>query len=149
MLNLIVCGFKAAGKTTLGKRFAKSLNWSYIDTDQVLEEQCQCTCRELYTQQGEAAFRQLEKEAILSIAPQDRCVISVGGGALENPETVRFLKARGVFLFLNPSKKLILDRLHNNNSCPPFLQDPEDFERVFKKRKAHFAKLADLCLEVF
>lgn len=69
-----------SGKSTLGKVLAESMNYSFADTDQLIEEREKKSVDEIFDQQGEAYFRQCEKEVLALTIEMENCVISTGGG---------------------------------------------------------------------
>lgn len=72
-----------AGKTTVGALLAERLGWVFVDSDRVVEARAGMTIAEIFEKRGEAAFREMEAEAIQEIAGGERRVIAIGGGALE------------------------------------------------------------------
>ena len=76
-------GYRACGKTTVGKALAKRLNWAYIDADEYLERAAKRTIAEIFKTDGEAAFRELESKCLAEILSGDHdTVISTGGGCV-------------------------------------------------------------------
>jgi len=79
--RIYILGFMGCGKTTHGKRLAKNLNYRFIDLDQWIENRTELTVAEIFAQQGEEAFREMETEAIKALGKEEDVVISTGGGA--------------------------------------------------------------------
>ena len=77
MNNIILCGFKSSGKTTLAKKISEKTGMHYIDTDELVSK----NCRQLYLQ-GPEAFRDIEKEVIKALVGFENCIIATGGGAI-------------------------------------------------------------------
>ena len=91
-------GFRGTGKTTIGRIVADRLGMPFLDTDQIIEERAGMKIPAIFRDQGEAAFRDLERQAIASL-PEDGIVVSAGGGAVLDPVNVSCLR-RGSFVFL-------------------------------------------------
>lgn len=107
MNNLILIGFKSAGKTTLGKKIAEQLHRPFIDTDDLLGG----APRDLFDRLGEKAFRELESTKIASLKEVTGHVIATGGGTILNPTNRDFLSHLGTVVFLNTPKHIIASRL--------------------------------------
>ena len=80
MIRIFLTGYMGAGKTTLGKAFARELNIPFIDLDWYIEERLHKSIRELFTERGEASFRELERTMLHEVAEFENVIISTGGG---------------------------------------------------------------------
>ena len=80
MIRIFLTGYMGAGKTTLGKAFARELNVSFIDLDWYIEERFHKSIRELFIERGEASFRELERNMLHEVAEFEDVIISTGGG---------------------------------------------------------------------
>src|ERR1700680_1239881 len=92
MDNLILVGFSCSGKTTLGRNVARRLRLTFVDSDRLIEELTGRPIPARVREDGEAAFRAIEREAIKRIMAEHDQVVSTGGGAfvdLENRERLR------------------------------------------------------------
>lgn len=76
---IFLCGFMGAGKSSLGQALAQALGWPLLDTDQLIEERCG-PIPQIFAQQGEAAFRQMEVQLARELAGKRGAVIATGGG---------------------------------------------------------------------
>lgn len=138
MDNLILIGFKRSGKTTLGKELATVLNRSFIDTDDLIAEDC----HRCYKEVGEEAFRLLEKQAIFTLISAKKSVIATGGGTLLDPENISVLKKIGTLIYIYVPKEELKKRLLRK-PLPAFLE-LESFEEMFEKRSSIFETVADI-----
>lgn len=141
-MNLILFGFKSCGKTHFGKLLASQTNKRFIDTDRVIEdlfEKQACerlTCRQIAQTKGESVFRELEKQAVLSLQGIDNAVISLGGGAILDLDNQRLLNELGKLIFLDIDKETLMTRLFAQE-LPSFLDknDPiSSFEKMYAAR---------------
>ena len=80
MIRIFLTGYMGAGKTTLGKAFARELNVSFIDLDWYIEERFHKSIRELFIERGERSFRELERNMLHEVAEFEDVIISTGGG---------------------------------------------------------------------
>ena len=97
MVRIFLTGYMGAGKTTLGKAFARYMDIPFIDLDWYIEERFHKTVGELFIERGETGFRELERNMLHEVAEFENVVISTGGGAplmQTNWKTVGRLKHR-------------------------------------------------------
>ena len=81
MVRIFLTGYMGAGKTTLGKAFARQMDIPFVDLDWYIEERFHKTVGELFTERGETGFRELERNMLHEVAEFENVVISTGGGA--------------------------------------------------------------------
>lgn len=149
--SLILIGFKACGKTSVGRELALRLQASFIDTDQLIEARYHVmsgvarTCPEIYRAEGGDQFRALEKAVIAALNQRELPgVIAVGGGAVLDSENAALLRQLGSFIYLSTSYSTLLMRLQAQ-SVPAYLQGDLEtaFQSVFAEREPCYQKLAD------
>ncbi len=114
---VILCGFMATGKTTVGRALAQQLGVPFVDTDELVEARAGATVAEIFARDGEAKFRDLEAEvcAALSLPHEPSggatgAVIAIGGGALMRDATFKALEKLGTLLLLEASLEEVLRR---------------------------------------
>ena len=81
MVRIFLTGYMGAGKTTLGKAFARQMDIPFVDLDWYIEERFHKTVGELFIERGETGFRELERNMLHEVAEFENVVISTGGGA--------------------------------------------------------------------
>jgi shikimate kinase len=118
------------GKTTHGKRLAKNLDYKFIDLDQWIENQAELTVAEIFAQQGEEAFREMETEAIKALSKEERVVISTGGGAPIHNNNMELLRESGQTIYLRLSPKALASRLTTAKTQRPLLAGKRQDELV-------------------
>ena len=122
----------ASGKSRTGRALADRLGRPYIDTDAVIVERAGKSITDIFAQDGEAAFRQMEKDLIAEIAEdQTPKVVSLGGGALNQPENLKAIRESGTIIRLWASPEILSERIGRKNSRP-LLANLSDEERLVK-----------------
>lgn len=137
--NIVLIGMPASGKSTIGKRIAKSLGRVFIDTDTEIKKTFGRSPKEIITTSGEAVFREYETKVIKELAIAQRLVIATGGGAVENEINMDLLRENGKLVFLNRS----IDFL-SADSSRPLSSTREKLEKLYEKRMPLYKKYADL-----
>ena len=132
--NLFLTGFMGAGKSTLGRVLAYRWHRPFLDTDEMIEKLAGKTVAAIFADEGEAAFRRLEREVVERHLPAAGAIISCGGG-LPVPEGMAdLLKAKGVVVTLFASPQAILRRTRGRTHRP--LLQGEDPEAIIRKLMA-------------
>ena len=136
--NIVLTGMPGSGKSTVGKLLELD-GFSFLDTDEVIEQRCGCSICDLIKEKGEPYFRDLETEVIREVSSNSCRIISTGGGAILREENFRYLKRNGRLYFLNAE----LSRLQATNSRP--LSDTvEKLKRLYMERMPVYQKSADM-----
>jgi shikimate kinase len=115
MMNIVLIGYRATGKTEVGKALAKQLGYDFIDSDILIEEEAGCSIADIVKKEGWPGFRNREKVVIKRLAKMKKVVIAAGGGAILDPENVKYLKKSGILIWLKTRPETILRRLKENN----------------------------------
>lgn len=124
--NLVLIGLMGAGKSTVGRLLAERLGRPFADTDAIVEEEANLTIPEIFTQQGERAFRALEAEAVRRVSALRGQVIAVGGGAVSTPGNVTQLRMTGDLVLLDAEPAVLAERVGENSPARPLLADADD-----------------------
>jgi shikimate kinase len=128
---VFLIGFMGVGKTTIGKRLAAHLDVKFIDTDQLLEQQFQCSIAEFFERNGEEVFRIKEHELIISLTQQvNNAVISVGGGLPCFYDNMEIMNKSGITLYLHRPAKELFQRLKQGKHKRPLLANKSDEELI-------------------
>lgn len=128
MIRIFLTGYMGAGKTTLGKAFARSLNIPFVDLDWYMEERFHKTVGELFAERGEAGFRELERNMLHEVGAFENVIISTGGGAPCFFDNMDFMNHNGKTVFLNVHPDVLFRRLRVAKQQRPILQGKEDEE---------------------
>ena len=126
-VNLYLVGFMGTGKSTVGRAVATRIGFRLLDSDHEIERAEGRTITEIFAQNGEAAFRAMEKSFIEGGHPGERTVISCGGGLVVQPGMLEALLARGVVVCLHASLETVLARTSRNRNRPLLeVENPEE-----------------------
>ena len=146
MIRIFLTGYMGAGKTTLGKAFARKLNLPFVDLDWYMEERFHKTGGELFVERGEAGFRELEKNMLHEVGAFEDVVISTGGGAPCFFDNMDFMNRNGKTVFLNVHPDVLFRRLRVAKQQRPILQGKQDDElkefiiRALEKRTPFYSQ---------
>jgi len=119
----------AAGKTVVGRRLARSLNWSFVDLDDVIEAAEGCAVRDIFASRGEPYFREREKAALARVLEGSAQVIALGGGAVVDGDSRRLLKQHSLLVWLRVSPRTVLGRVGMTDDRP-LLRGPDRLQRI-------------------
>lgn len=148
-MNLILFGYKAAGKSYFGKKLAIRLSYIFMDTDYMVESVCLMGVREICEREGEEFFREVEKEVIKSLEGKKNMIVALGGGAILDPDNVKLLTKLGTLVYLQVDKSILKERLLKG-PVPTFL-DAKDldgsFERMYEKRREVYESIPSIWLD--
>lgn len=140
MKNIVLVGMMGAGKTTIGELLATKLNRELKDIDRVIEQEQKKSIIEIFTNDGEEAFRQLESETIEKFSNMSNLIISTGGGALEKANNLSNLQKNGIIIYLKADIEELFKRVKNETQRPLLKeQDPlEVIKKLIKKREKFY-----------
>ena len=128
MTRIFLIGYMGAGKTTLGEAFARAMGLTFIDLDWYIEERFHKTIRELFTERGEDAFRDLERRMLHEVGDFEDVVISVGGGTPCFFDNVDYMNSVGETVFLDVDIRVLFRRLKIAKQQRPLLDGKSDEE---------------------
>jgi shikimate kinase len=119
MQNIVLIGFMASGKSTLGKKLAKKLNFEFIDSDKEIEKLHGKSISEIFSEFGESAFREMENKFIHSLQEKKNFVLSTGGGLPCFFDNILLLNELGQTFYLKLSSKELTKRILNAKNERP------------------------------
>jgi shikimate kinase len=147
--NIILVGFMATGKTSVGRRLAERSGCSFVDLDDLIEAEAGMPIPRIFEEQGEPAFRALEARMMEQAAGMPRTVIATGGGAVVNPANLRHMQSCGTVIALTADPATILARVGAGPGARrPMLQgDAEARIRCLLAERAPAYGRADVVLD--
>ncbi len=152
-MNVILIGYRASGKTTVGRELARLLGRPFFDSDRMIFAKTGRTIPEIVETSGWRAFREVEKTVIAELSELDDVVIALGGGAVMDPENVAMLREKGLFVWLRADARILARRMvkeQNGASRRPSLTGAgtlAEIEEVLAKRLPVYADVADVIVD--
>ena len=146
MIRIFLTGYMGAGKTTLGKAFARQLKLEFIDLDWYIEERFHKTIPQLFAERGEDGFRQLERNMLHEAGEFEDVVISVGGGTPCFFDNMEYMNRQGMTVFLDVNADVLFRRLRVATQQRPILQGKTEEElrgfidKALESRLPHYRK---------
>lgn len=128
-VNLYLVGFMGTGKTTIGRVVAHRLGFGLLDSDHEIERLKGKSIPQIFADEGEPAFRDMEKAFIDGGHPATRTVVACGGGLVVQPGMLEAVRKRGVVVCLHASLDTILRRTQGNRNRPLLAVD-DPMERI-------------------
>ncbi len=152
-MNIVLIGYRASGKTDVGKRLSGILGRPFYDTDDLIRERTGKSVRQIVREGGWPAFRTAEKAVIAGLSGLEGAVIALGGGAVAEPENVVVLKDKGFFVWLEADESTVIERMKGdaaNEEMRPPLGDrgmAEEVREMFAERVPLYRAHADLAVD--
>jgi shikimate kinase len=146
--NVVLCGFMATGKSSVGKALAALLGYQFLDMDAFIEAETGMPIPQIFAARGEPAFRELECQVVELAAERSGCVIATGGGTIVNRKNFENLKRNGIVIALTADPEVILLRTGSGESRP-MLGKGDRLQRIrdlMQQRSAAYA-LADITVD--
>ena len=144
MKNIVLIGMPACGKSTIGYWLSKKINYSFVDVDRYLEEKENRIISDIFSNEGEEYFRELETKYLKELSEKEGIIISTGGGAVKNKENIDILKENGIIVFLN---RTIDDISRENHRNRPLLQNPDNIRKLYDERIKLYRQYADIIIK--
>ncbi len=145
-MKLVLIGFMGSGKTTVAKILAKKFGLEATEMDDLIVKRSGKSIDQIFKDDGEMRFRQLESQIAADQRNKENVVISTGGGVVMNAENIKNLKTNGKIIFLKTSFSEIKKRLKNIKDRPLF-KNKRSAEKLFEFRQKLYEKNADLIVD--
>jgi shikimate kinase len=147
--NIFLVGLMGAGKTTVGRLLARRLKLRFLDSDHEIERRCGVKVPHIFEVEGEAGFRDREREVIAELAALSGIVLATGGGTVLDAGSRRSLAAGGTVVYLNARPEDLYERVkHDRNR--PLLATPDPLARLRQlhgERDGLYRAVADLVVD--
>jgi shikimate kinase len=122
--NLALVGFMGSGKSAVGRLAAQHLRFTFLDTDELIENEVGRSIPEIFAQLGEEAFRKYERDVVSALSARRDTVIATGGGLVADPSNLASLKTHALVICLWASPETIWARVRSQTHRP-LLQTPD------------------------
>ncbi len=147
--NIALIGFMGTGKTAVGRVLAEKLGKKFIELDWLIEQKAGKSIPEVFEQDGEIAFRELEIEATKEVSKSKNSVIACGGGIVLNKINIDRLSESSIIVYLTASPRAILDRVSTEEGQRPLLEVENPIliiRELLRFRKPFYEQAADITI---
>ena len=140
--NLTLTGMMGVGKTTIGKRLAKKLNYAFVDVDKIIEKQEGESISSIFKNKGENYFRKIEKQLTIIELKKNNSVISLGGGAFLNSSIRQYSKKNSISFWLDVPIEILIKRLKKSKNRPIIGKEKtnDSIKKIYFVRKKFYTK---------
>ena len=121
--KIYIIGFMGSGKSTAGKKLASLMGWTFVDLDKNIEEFAGKSIPEIFEQDGESSFRQIEAKILRSLDSLKHTVISTGGGTPCYDDNMEYMLGTGLTLYLKLTPGQLKSRLSKSKGERPLIKD--------------------------
>ena len=150
MKAIYLIGDMGSGKSTLGKALAQRCEVEFIDLDDYIEARAGKKIREIFADDGEAAFRDLERRMLLEVSGKDCVLVACGGGTPCVGDNMELMNSHGTTILLQTSHERLFERLKRGRHKRPLIASLTDEEldvfisEQLAKRMPHYSKSAEV-----
>ncbi len=109
-MNIVLIGYRASGKSMVGRRLASRMERRFVDTDDLIESE-EGQISDIVKSHGWDYFRAREKRMIEKVSKEDNLVIAIGGGAVLDPDNIANLERNGLIIWLKADQQTLLKRM--------------------------------------
>lgn len=146
MNKIYLVGLPAAGKSTVAVWMAERLGWASIDLDHAIMEYTGSSVPQLFMEKGEAEFREIEAHVLREVSAQSNIVVGCGGGTAAFHDNMSYMTSRGLTVYLNTERTLLVDRIsESRHERPLFLgldreQIQEKLTEILESRGVYYSQ---------
>ncbi|HUS03560.1 MAG TPA: shikimate kinase [Chitinophagaceae bacterium] len=151
--RIFLIGFMGSGKNYWGKLWSENAGFEFVDIDELIEREKEKTIAEIFAEDGEDHFRNLETIALRSLGNKSNIIIASGGGTPCFNDNISWMNENGTSVYLQSSPENILKRLVSEKEKRPLIKNLQDEELLFyitekiKEREFFYSK-AEIILKV-
>jgi shikimate kinase len=146
--NIALIGFMGVGKSAVGRVLAEKLGMQFVETDALIKEMAGKSIPDIFREDGEIAFRELEIAVIKDVALGNGQVIACGGGVVLNTINIARLRETGVIILLTATPQAIIKRTTLNKESRPLLASAQDHAQriraLLKFRRPYYERATDI-----
>ena len=139
---IALVGLMGAGKTTVGRRLARTLGLSFVDADEEIEKSAGRSVTDIFSDFGEEAFRDGERKVVARLLDEGPRVIALGGAAFANDETRRIIREKAVTIWIKADLDTLMERVSRRDTRPLLqTEDPRGVTAsLMAKREAAYSE---------
>jgi shikimate kinase len=142
---IFLVGFMGAGKSSVGRAVAELIGFDFLDLDEIIESRAGKTISAIFAEEGEAAFRRMEREAIIACGKRERTVVALGGGAYISEENRAVVRRLGKTVWLDCPLEICLKRTAGDDARP-LLKGEAEMKKLYESRLP-FYSMADFVVK--
>ena len=141
--NIVLVGFMGTGKTTVGQLLAKQTGMPLLDMDTLIEQRAGKPITDIFAQDGEPHFRELERTITRELAAKEGQIISTGGGIVLNPDNITDYEKTGLVICLLASSETVMERVKHDTTRPLLAGDKQEkIIQLLESRKPLYEAVA-------
>ena len=139
--NIVFLGMMGSGKSLMGNLVSKKLNIPFIDIDYLIEEHAGMSISEIFKNNGEDYFRNLEEKITLKTLKNNKSVIALGGGGFINDKIRKDILLKHFSFWLDWDESILLKRIRGSKKRPlAFKSTDKEIKAIIKKRTKIYSK---------
>ena len=148
--TLYLIGFMGSGKSTVSRHMSRALDVPKIEMDDLLAERAGKPITQIFAEDGEEVFRQMETALLREIGAGEPALVSCGGGVVLRPENVEIMKATGTILLLSATPQTIFQRVRHSTKRPILNgnMNVEFIAELMAKRDPAYRAAADVTVSI-
>lgn len=142
--NLFLAGMMGSGKSVVGRRAARQLDYVFIDTDAIIERESSMTIAEIFAGKGEAFFRATENRLLREIAAGEEQVVATGGGMLIDNGNLDLAAESGLVIYLYAPVEVLATRVTGSDNRPLLegAQTSQRMKEIYQRRREYYERIA-------
>jgi len=137
--KIYLVGFMGAGKTTVARALGRRLGWRVEDIDERIEARERRSVATIFSQSGEAYFRQQERQVLSDLLPQRQIVVATGGGTFAEPDNRALMLADGAVVWIDVPLTRVFERVPADGRRP-LAADRAQMEQLYARRRLAYAE---------
>jgi shikimate kinase len=146
-----IIGFMGTGKSSIGRALANSIRWQFVDTDDLVEKVSGKSISQIFSEDGEEVFRDLESEVVKEVCRLESAVISFGGGVVLDQSNVETIKENCTVVFLRSSPETLVNRTSSANTRPLLFDNKSNLQDrisvLLAEREALYNDAMDVAID--
>ena len=146
--NIILIGPMGSGKSSIGKKLSKVMKFDFIDTDNLIEENTGVDIPTIFEHEGEAGFRERERNILQEISDCQQTVIGTGGGIITSEKNRETIKRMGFVVYLTASVKELVYRTEHDKNRPLINSDDAEnkIKNIINDRKEYYESTSNMTI---
>ncbi|MGL5789889.1 MAG: shikimate kinase [Bacteroidales bacterium] len=124
--RIFLIGYMGSGKSTVGKVLAKTMHFTFIDLDHFIEQRFHKSVSQIFDEDGELRFREIERRMLKEVASYENVIISTGGGTPVFDDNMGFMNDKGITIYLDVTEAILVNRLSKAKEKRPLIASKND-----------------------